>query len=177
MNRLAFRRSHGFSLLEVLIALIVISLGALGIAAMQATAISSTHTSQQESLIALEARSMSDAMIANPGYWNGGFAPSSLAVTSSTSLSDSTLQGSTTNCSTSTCSYTQLASYDVKQWAADLARQVPGAQGQINCIAGAPVICTVQVSYKPNANIAINGGTQSAPASASTVTYSLTNQL
>jgi type IV pilus assembly protein PilV len=177
MNHLSRFRSHGFSLLEVLVAVVVISLGALGIAAMQATAISSTHSSQQESLIAVEARSISDAMIANTGYWGSGLAPASLAVASSTSLSDGTLQGYTANCSTAVCSAGELASYDVKQWAADLAGQVPGAQGQITCVAGAPVICTVQIAYKPNANIAINGGTQSAPASASTVTYSLTNQL
>ena len=177
MSRPSHLRARGFSLLEVLIAVVVISLGALGIAAMQATAISSTHSSQQESLIALEARSISDAMIANPGYWANGLAPASLAVTSSTALSDSTLQGATTNCSTTTCDATHLAGYDVKQWAADLTRQVPGAQGKITCQAGAPVICTVQIAYKPNANIAVNGGTQSAPASSSTVTYSLTNQL
>lgn len=177
MSRSSLLRARGFSLLEVLVAVVVISLGALGIAAMQASAISSTHSSEQESLVALEARSISDAMIANPGYWANGLAPPTLAVTSSTSLSDGTLQGDTTNCSTAVCDPTHLASYDVKQWAADLARQVPGAQGQITCQAGAPVICTVQISYKPNANVAVNSGTQSVPASSSTVSYSLTNQL
>ncbi|GAB2787565.1 type IV pilus modification protein PilV [Dyella kyungheensis] len=169
--------TRGFSLLEVLIAVVVISLGALGIAAMQATAISGTHSSQQESVIALEARSMSDAMIANSGYWGAGNAPATLAVSSSTALSDGTLQGFSNDCSATTCSAPQLASYDLKRWAADLQGQVPGAQGAITCQAGAPVICTVQISWKPNATIAINGGTQGAPASASTVSYSLTNQL
>ncbi|WP_426271107.1 type IV pilus modification protein PilV [Dyella kyungheensis] len=177
MSRSSRLHVQGFSLLEVLIAVVVISLGALGIAAMQATAISSTHSSEQESLIALEARSVSDAMIANPGYWANGLAPASLAVASSTSLSDSTLQSYTTDCSATVCDAPHLAAYDIKRWAADLAGQVPGAQGTIACVAGAPVICTVQIAYKPNANIAVNGGTQSAPASSSTVTYSLTNQL
>lgn len=176
MSRTFHSRSRGFSLLEVLVALVVISLGALGIAAMQASAISSTHSSQQESLIALEARSMADAMVANAGYWAAGLAPASLTVTS-TSLSDATLQGYTTDCSSTTCSASQLASYDAKNWGKELNNQVPGAQGLITCVAGAPVICSVKISWKPLANIAVNGGTQSAPASASTATYTLTNQL
>lgn len=176
MNHSNRLRTLGFSLLEVLIAVVVISLGALGIAAMQATAISSTHSSQQESLIALEARSMADAMLANSTYWASGNEPASLSVTSSV-LGDSTLQGLSSDCTQNTCSAQELASFDAKAWGADLQSQVPGAQGQITCQAGAPVICTVQIAWKPSAQVAINGGTQGAPASSSTVTYSLTNQL
>lgn len=169
-------RIRGFSLLEVLVAVTIISFGALGIAAMQASAISGTHSSQQESLVALEARSMADAMQVNQGYWGAGLAPATLTVSGST-LSDSTLQGAGGTCDTATCSAIQLASYDTKQWGTELNKLVPGAKGQISCQAGAPVICAVQIAWKPNANIAINGGTQGAPASASTVTYTLTNQL
>lgn len=168
--------SKGFTLLEVLVALVVISVGALGIAAMQASAISSTHSSQQESMLASEARSISDAMAANSTYWGGGNAPATIAVASSV-LSDSTLEGYSLNCSTGTCSGPQLAAYDLKQWGQELNSQVPGAAGQISCAAGSPVICTVQVSWKPKTAVAINGATQSLPASASTVTYTLTNQL
>jgi len=178
MTRIAPRLSRGFSLLEVLIAVVVLSIGLIGVAAMGATAIVNTHSSQEESLMAAQARSIADAMQANYGYWGvAGSAPASLAVASST-LSDSTLEGITTNCSSSTCTPQALASYDLKSWGKELSAQMSGAQGQINCISGAPVICTIRVTWTPQSSVALNSGTQdTSPATAATVGYTITNQI
>ena len=63
--------NRGVSLLEVLIALVVISIGLLGIAKMQALAIASTRVSSMRSLISIEASSLASAIHANRLYWTG----------------------------------------------------------------------------------------------------------
>ena len=170
--------SRGFSLLEVLVALVIISIGALGIAAMQASALSNTHASQTESVVAIEARSLADAMQANPGYWKSGtFAPS-VAVASSTLTDNGTLEPLSYDCTSVVCTAQQMAAYDLKHWGTDLNTQVPGATGQITCQIGAPVICTIQVTWQPKTAVAVNQGTQSTtPATPTNLTYPLVNQL
>jgi type IV pilus assembly protein PilV len=72
-------RAQGFSLVEVMVAVVVICVGLLGIAKMQAMAVSNTNMSRQRSLAAIEAASMAAAMHSNREYWAGtgttGFTP------------------------------------------------------------------------------------------------------
>jgi type IV pilus assembly protein PilV len=63
------RRTQGFSLVEVLVALIVICIGLLGIAKMQALALSNMTTSRLRALAAFEAASLAGAMHSNRNYW------------------------------------------------------------------------------------------------------------
>ena len=62
-------RAHGFSLIEVMVAVVVICIGLLGIAKMQAMALSNTNMSRQRSLAAIEAASFASAMHSNRQYW------------------------------------------------------------------------------------------------------------
>ena len=62
-------RHSGFSLVEVMVALLVISIGLLGIAKMQALAISTTGSARLRSLGALEAASLASMMRADRAYW------------------------------------------------------------------------------------------------------------
>jgi len=63
-------RSAGFSMVEVMVALIIIGIGALGIAKMQAVSLANTGSSRSRALAAMEAASLADAMHANRGYWS-----------------------------------------------------------------------------------------------------------
>jgi len=68
-------RSHksgarGFSLLEVMIAVIIICVGLLGIAKMQSLALSNTNTSRLRALAALQAAGLASAMHSNREYWS-----------------------------------------------------------------------------------------------------------
>jgi type IV pilus assembly protein PilV len=74
-------RAKGFTLTEVLVALIIIAIGTLGIAKMQALALSSTGASRSRALAALEASSLAAAMHANRAYWAG--TPANVTVTTS----------------------------------------------------------------------------------------------
>ena len=84
------RRSRGFTLLEVMVALMVTSIGLLGIAKLQALAYASTGSASVRSLVALQVAGLAAAMHADRGYWAGGYAPSPLIITG-TSISDNTL--------------------------------------------------------------------------------------
>ena len=63
-------RDAGFSLVEVMVALIVMSVGLLGIAKMQALALTSTTSARMRSLVALEAASLASTMRADRAYWS-----------------------------------------------------------------------------------------------------------
>lgn len=177
MIRTSHTRSRGFTLMEVMIAVLVISLGLLGIAAMQANAIASTHSSQMESLVAIEAQSLASAMTANP-WWLTGQAPSSITVTSTTSgttVSPSSM-ASSVNCGTAACTGAQLAAYDLATWGAQLQTLVPGAQTTVACQIGAPVICSITVNWTPEATVALNSGTTTNAPTANSMSYTLVNQ-
>jgi type IV pilus assembly protein PilV len=183
MNRFSCTRAQGFTLMEVLVALVIISIGLLGIAAMQATAIASTHTSQTESLAAIEARSLADAMQANPDYWAGGHMPAAINVTGTAAapvLSDTTLNSQTTNCSATPCTDAPgiaMAGYDLQQWAKQLFTQIPGSNAAIACQIASPSICSITVNWTQKSTAAINSGTLSTATPTTTnMSYTLVNQ-
>lgn len=171
------RMQPGFSLIEVLIALVVIAIGLLGIAGMQALAISNTSTARQRSLAAIQAASMGSMMRANRGYWE---AASSVNVTatgssSGTSWASTTLSGSLSgqgaDCSALACTPIQMAAYDLQNWGRYIAQQLPKGVGQVQCATGTPVSCQVSVSWAEK-TVALNAG----PGSSATQTYTLVVQ-
>ena len=77
-------RAPGFSLVEVMVAVVVICVGLLGIAKMQAMAVSNTNMSRQRSLAAIEAASFASAMHSNREYWASFPAAFSVSIVSGT---------------------------------------------------------------------------------------------
>ncbi len=91
MNRHQTRHA-GFTLIEVLIAVIVLSLGLLGIAALQANALKSNHSAVQRSQATMLAYFMMDAMRANrQAALNGSYNLGSAASPACNAPSGSTL--------------------------------------------------------------------------------------
>ena len=104
---------QGFSLIEVLVALLVLAIGLLGLAALQTTGLKFNHQSYERTQAVLQAYDIIDRMRANKSG------------TGSTvnSTYDSVTLGATpgsTDCTTATvppgCNGTQLAEYDLRQW-------------------------------------------------------------
>lgn len=162
-------RSRGVSLLEVLIALVVISIGMLGIAKMQALAIASTRVSSMRSLIAIEASSLASAMHANSVYWSAPPVASAAAtfevdVTSGatggtiTKSSDSALQAGSTDCTSATCVGAPMAEYDLQQWGTALFNVMPTSTGSVIC-SGLPPACTITVNWTES-YVAMNAATK-----------------
>src|ERR1700760_4552449 len=151
-------RHSGFSLIEVMVALIIICIGMLGIAKMQALALSTTESSGVRSLVAIEAASLAASMHANRDYWVAGPPPPVTNVsvtttgpgTTSVSIDVPALSGAQNCASTTPCTAAQVAAYDVQQWGAALAQVVPAALGTITCNTAVPSSCTIDITWAEN---------------------------
>jgi type IV pilus assembly protein PilV len=88
------KSAAGLALLEVLVTLVITSIGILGVVKMQAAAIANTQVARVRSLIALQTQSLAAAMHGNQSYWAAGQAPATFSMTGVT-VTDST---ATVNC-------------------------------------------------------------------------------
>jgi type IV pilus assembly protein PilV len=134
-------KQRGVSLIEVLIALLVIAVGVLGLSKMQALAIANTQVSGLRSLIALQASSLAATMHSNKGYWQvnpaicqGGcvLSGSVLSGAAATTFGTESTCVSTTT-SVNHCSTQQMAAYDLTIWMGEMNTNVPGYTATINC--------------------------------------------
>src|ERR1700754_3026480 len=113
-------KARGFSMIEVMVALIIISVGLLGIAKMQALALSSTGTARLRSLAAIEAASLASVMHSDRAYWSLlGPGVTTISITKAT-VADGTL-GKAVSCTGSggsrpnpACQPSQMAAEDVQ---------------------------------------------------------------
>jgi type IV pilus assembly protein PilV len=145
--------ARGFSLVEVMIAMVVICVGLLGIAKMQSLALSSTNMARMRSLAALEAASLAAAMHANRGYWAGANATATPPPAAITYDPVNGIQGvgAAPPASCNSCTPTQVAAYDLNTWSISLAGMLPGATANIACPPGnPPVNCTITITWVEN---------------------------
>ena len=149
-----YPRAAGFSLVEVMVALIVMSVGLLGIAKMQALALSSTTSARARSLAALEASSLASTMSADRTYWANVTADPAVILSAGGTITagDPALQLNTT----CPCTPPQIAFGDLSAWATDLSLQLPNVTGTVNCPIPAattppppptPVSCTISLNW------------------------------
>lgn len=192
--------ARGFSLLEVMVALIVICVGLLGIAKMQSLALSNTSTSRQRALAALQAAGIASAMHSNTDYWNNvpgtGF---TVTITSGTPATvsvpaDAALQAdiiadmatapsinaciATSVSTTPKCTNTQLAAFDLARWWVNgLVPMLPNPTTTITCSQQAgipgPIACTIQIGWSEKAVAMNSQQVGQTGASFETPTYTL----
>jgi type IV pilus assembly protein PilV len=157
--------ARGFSLVEVLVSLIVIGVGMLGLAKIQALAYASTGTASLRSVAALESAGLVAAMRANRDYWSAVTTPFTITVTGSTFVaSDTTLGAAGVNCqfappTNAPCSPALMAAFDVQQWVRDLNAVLPNVRALVNCptptAVTLPLTCTIQTAWRES-SVAIN---------------------
>jgi type IV pilus assembly protein PilV len=104
------RRAGGFTLIEVLVAVVVMSLGLLGVAALQAAALKSSRSALYRSYATFHAYDVADCMRVNRNA----------AVNAAYNLNFNTAATGGT-----------VAGNDMVAWKAALARDMPGGQGSI----------------------------------------------
>lgn len=181
MNPLyASARSRGFSLIEVMVALIVICVGLLGIAKMQALSLSNSTTSRMRSLAAIEAASLASAMHSNRQYWantppttvtvNPGLIASTDAALAAAANADlAALPSPSMACvgaagAVAKCAAMPLAAFDLARWGVSVSGLLPPPpaptpMASISCppVAGvnAPTSCTIRISWGEKA-VAVN---------------------
>ena len=158
------RSIRGFSLLEVMIALVVLCVGLLGILKLEAAAISSTTVAAKRSLAALEASSLAAMMHVNRGYWAKGDVSNAvitvqgsaaLVTSGAPNLVTSLASGITCISTTVPCAVSDMAAYDLTQWAIALNPLLPNYIATVACGLAAPVSCTINIVWNENA-VAIN---------------------
>lgn len=115
-------KCRGTTMVEVLVTVIVFSIGLLGIIGMQATGLRNNTTAYNRSQATILAYDLADRARANP------LGASSYNISSS--LPTATVSACET---TSGCSNSQMAQYDVYNWLQDLAASLPAGTGTI-CI-------------------------------------------
>lgn len=138
MNSFTFRTQTGFSLIEVLVSAVIMSVGVLGVAGMQVASLQQNRTALLRSEAQQIAWDIADRMLVNPDADYGGI----------TFAAAPTLG---TNCFTNTCSPEAMAAFDIAQWKCSIssvnssgvehtacnssnlsiAGSLPGGQGQI----------------------------------------------
>ena len=118
-------RQSGFSLFEVLIAMVLLAVGLLGLAAMQVTGLASNQSAHQTSQSTLLAYDIADRVRANSSA-------AATYLTANTTLEEAVEDGVQEGCKTTTgCTPAQLAQNDLLEWHNSLASALPGATGTL----------------------------------------------
>ena len=111
--------ASGFSLIEVLVSILVVSIGLLGVAGLFSNGIKSTDSAYVRSQAVLLAYDLADRIRANPAV-----------LTSYALAADTTLSAPSNNCSSQTCTSTQLAAADLYDWKTGIT-QLPGGVAEV----------------------------------------------
>jgi type IV pilus assembly protein PilV len=163
-------RARGFTLIEVMVALVITSIGLLGIAKLQALAYASTGSASARSLVALQVAGLAASMHADRTYWAGGYAPSPITITGaavSPALSVNAMTptycvfgSGNTPCSTPSATASTadptLAAFDVNTYATALNGMLGNSSPltTITCTKNAitvTVSCAIQVTWNEKA--------------------------
>lgn len=145
VNRSAKQKHRGFGLIEVLAALLVTTVGVLGMAGLQSKSLQHNHVAYLRSQAVIIGNDMMDRIRVNR----------SLATSANdyvVNLGDYTSSQCTTDaypdiCETGACNGSQLAEYDIKQWKFQMACLLPDADGSItieNSPSGRIYVITMQ---------------------------------
>ncbi|MCH8262060.1 MAG: type IV pilus modification protein PilV [Proteobacteria bacterium] len=138
-------KSSGFSLLEVLISMVVLSIGLLGIAGLQATSKRTSYEALQRTTAVMLTRDIIERMRTNPDQ---------IAAYSGT-VDTTTITHN--DCGAATCTPVQLAAYDLFEWQqailgaselSDTGVNTGGLVSPVGCItvAAACTSCSVTVA-------------------------------
>ena len=116
------KASKGFTLIEVLIALVIFTIGLMGLAAMMVTSVKTNHSSYLRTQAGHLAQAMADRMRSNLGQvnaYNGSYNP---------------LIGVANPCgSTAPCPPVQLVQRDLSVWLGQIRALLPNPAAQIEC--------------------------------------------
>lgn len=118
---------RGVSLIEVLVAVLIFSVGLVGLAGLLIMATRSNQAAYLRTQVTFLAHNMADRMSANPmAVWGGSYNSSGYPVSTTVS----------TACdSTAPCTPDNLATHDMQMWSSQLAAFLPNPQASIDCSA------------------------------------------
>jgi type IV pilus assembly protein PilV len=152
------QRSQGFTLIEVLIAMVILAVGLLGLAALQASSLKNNQSAYYRSQATQLASDIADRMRANMAG-KGGY------------LSNPTTAEQKNNCTTTVgCTAEEMAENDLFEWNRAIQNILPGANDskafgnieQVQSVADGIDTYTVTIRWNDNRDDDIDWGGESA---------------
>lgn len=147
MGKLHTRCQRGFTLIEILISLVILSFGLLGIAGMMGQSIKSNSSSYLKQRSIQSAYNIIDRMRANTQVAiSGSYAANNLVMSGVPTLPSTPAA----DCGNTTCTAAQLATYDTWYWLVnDVAARLPnGCASVTTSISGLNTKVTVTVQWE-----------------------------
>jgi type IV pilus assembly protein PilV len=118
---------RGFTLLEVLVAVLIFSLGLMGLAGLLAVSVKTNHAAYMRTQATFLAQGMADRMRANPlGLWNTSY---NLALTGPLTSTIAV----PAKCKSGGCDYSDIAARDLIVFQDQLMTFLPSPKTMINC--------------------------------------------
>ncbi len=143
------RDAGGFSMVEVLVALVVLGVGMLGIASLYVVTLRSSGSAISRMQAVNLASDIGDRIRANR---TAGSAYALAAAEGEVEEAEAA-----TSCVTNPCSPAAMAAYDLEVWQQQIARTLPGASGSIDIDdSETPWTYTVRVDWTESGNEALS---------------------
>ncbi len=140
-------KQQGFTLLEVLVAIIIFAIGLLGPASLQAVGQRNNNVAYMRSQAVLQAYDMSERMRANQtGVNDGNYSNITTTIPSNP------------GCITTGCTPAQLAQYDAFRWNTINANTLPLGQGTVTFNAAPAASFSIVVSWDDNQDGTVDSG-------------------
>jgi type IV pilus assembly protein PilV len=126
---------HGFGLVEALVALVVVSVGMIGIAVLYGQGLGASRTALYRTQAVILASDMADRIRLNRRVG---------------SVYQTAAAGTDRNCGPGgvTCTPTQMAEHDLVVWNAVIDQQLPSADGTVTYGASSPPTYTIQITWQ-----------------------------
>jgi len=129
------KNKKGFTLIEVMIAIVIFSFGLLGVAGVMTVSVKNNHNGYMRSQAVILAQSVVDMMRRNHwAVWQNAYNGTFSGVIDTRSI-----------CSSGACNCTEIANRDTAKWGSMISQSLPASQGVIACapigVAGADGAC------------------------------------
>ena len=118
-RKATIQRQRGDTMIEVMVTLIILAVGALGAAALQITTLQNLSSSHSASVAAIVAQDFGERMRANPAAALAG------------NYDHDSKPTSTTDCVGDPCTVTALADYDKEAWWDQITTVLPSGSGKV----------------------------------------------
>lgn len=125
LNIKHIQRQTGFTLIEVLVSVVIISIGLLGVASMQYSGLRDSNRSDERSQATIFAYDIADRMRSNAAAVYAG----QYRLDANTAPT-----APTETCTTNFCTTAQLATLDIFTWTTNLGNALAAGDGEITCV-------------------------------------------
>lgn len=143
LHATGWRRQRGMTLIESLVALVVLALGVLGLIGFQMRTLKDSRDGVGRSRAIVAVQDIAERIRTNPEL---------VAVTLAANYTAAfgALAAPAQNCTNTACTPAQLAAYDLWRWKANISAALPGGQGAVIPSAGDPRQFAVMVAWREN---------------------------